>query len=285
MNKSSQIQIAINNCADCRACSSMCPMMACVRTEASDEDSAGGRAVVINTDPNSCIKCNTCQAMCPNGSVAFYQASPGLVRDLPPIPDFECTLSLLKTRRSTVRFQHKSISLDTIKGYLASTVYSPSYKNDRSQRYVVLSNPEAIEAISDICYSLLEDDKLYERKKSLRLNVFNDAPHVIIVMSQNDSPLVRQSVACALMQVQILLHSNSQGGCFSSVFDDMHFNDIEEAEEEGKNKNKSIAKKSILRILDVCDSRRDIVGALMIGYPSFVAPRLPARDPIDISFI
>lgn len=180
---------------------------------------------------NSCIACGHCMAFCPHGAVRL-DALP--VDDMRPIvraslPDAEQTEMLLASRRSIRHFKKNPVPRDLLTRVLACDRYAPSAKNARQVRWLVVYEPESVQAVGDATATWLEDMVGDSSKapliaeagrlaKAWRMGIdplFRGAPHLVLAVTPAGNPWAAADAAIALTYLELAGLPHSIGACWA----------------------------------------------------------------------
>lgn len=126
-------------CTGCGRCAKVCPSLVF--------EIEGKRSIVSYGD--SCIACGHCWAVCPERAVTQRDATSKDVQDFSPEPliSAEDFLLFLKGRRSVRQFESRSIPREQLERVVDAGRHAPTGTNSQNVEYVVLSNPESVEAL------------------------------------------------------------------------------------------------------------------------------------------
>ena len=109
--------------------------------------------VIFNESLKTCNICGHCIAICPEDAIITkglndVETFPGI--DSPEtIVDYNKIYKLIRAKRSTRRYKTKKVSKELIENIFKVMRYAPSASNARLWKYLILSDPEKIEALSN----------------------------------------------------------------------------------------------------------------------------------------
>jgi nitroreductase/NAD-dependent dihydropyrimidine dehydrogenase PreA subunit len=150
------------------------------------------KEVVFNENLPACSICGHCIAICPENAI--------LTKDLNDVESFEGIDSpktiitydnfykLSRAKRSIRRYKSKIVPHQLIEKVFNVMRYAPSGGNTRLWRYLIISDPEKIEELSDAIVKAMyryrgfeSEDEALKSIKSRGRNVFFNAPHLIVL--------------------------------------------------------------------------------------------------------
>lgn len=221
-----------------------------------------------------CIACGHCVSVCPSQALDLkmlrLENCTPIDRDLQPSP--EQVAQFLKSRRSIRTFRKKSVSREDLEWMFDVARYAPSAHNLQPVRWVVLSNPELIERLTDAVVGWMEKLKLFPGVvRAWRENhddkVLRHAPHIIIAHAPVDgeSPAADCSIACTYLE--LAGHSRGVGACWAGFL----MNAVAYTDE-------------IDKLLHIPEGNR-IYGAMMLGYTKFRYHMIPDRHPVQVDWM
>ncbi|MFX1573349.1 MAG: nitroreductase family protein [Promethearchaeota archaeon] len=180
----SVIGIDKDKCSNCKQCISECIRGYLYVSENGE--------VNFNETLEPCIICGHCIAICPEDAI--------ITKDLDDVETFQGIDSpgeiinyynfykLIRAKRSIRRYKSKKVAQELIEKVFKAMRYAPSAANARLWRYLIISDPEKIEELSNgimkAMYRYLGYESEEEALKSLKSrgrNVFFNAPHLIIL--------------------------------------------------------------------------------------------------------
>lgn len=205
-----------NKCIKCAKCVNDCITGAIV----SDENN---QPMMVHTD--KCIKCQHCFAICPVGAITFNNKKPE-DSQTPYLNNSEELLKLIKSRRSTRKFQKINISKDTLDKLKEMLKYTPTGCNNHKLQFSFIEDIEVMDDFRSKVNSkiinilnkqpakfILNQTNKFEKYKEAFLNgediIFRDCPHMVVVSAPIDAPCHREDGIIALSYFE--LYANSLG--------------------------------------------------------------------------
>jgi nitroreductase/NAD-dependent dihydropyrimidine dehydrogenase PreA subunit len=267
----SVISIDKEKCSNCKQC-----ILECGRGYFSvNED----EEVVFNKNLNTCNICGHCIAICPEDAIITkdlddVETFPGI--DSPEnIVDYDRMYKLIRAKRSIRRYKNKKVPKELIEKVFKAMRYAPSATNARAWRYVIISDPEKIEALSDEIvktnYAYLgfqSGEQALKYFKSIGRGIFYNAPHLIVLyyrVVEKNSVMVglrANDAGIALTYGMLAAESLGLGTCWI-----------------GQIQGAVPRNKEILNILGI---KGMILGAFTLGYPAVKYHRTTPRPPLKI---
>jgi nitroreductase len=164
-------------------------------------------------------------------------------------------IEIIKQRRSIRRFETKPVEPEKIDLLLQAALLSPSSKNTRSWEFIVVDQPDLLQALS-VC-------------RDYGSSFVANAPLVIVVAldpEKNDAWVENGAIASAFLQLQA--EALGLGSCWIQVARRPH-NETLSAEEY------------IRQILHIPDSLR-ILNMVAIGYKAQTLPPHPINETLQV---
>lgn len=261
------IGIDKDNCTNCKQC-----IRECGRGYfyLSDE----GQVLFNNTV--GCNICGHCIAICPENAIITKDLED--VESIDPgeiIVESEQLFKLIRSKRSIRRYKSKKVPKELIDKVFEAMRYAPSASNARAWRYVILSDPEKIQLLSDeivkVNYTYMgfqSAEQALAYLQSINRNLFYHAPHVVVLYYR----AIEQST------VMIGLRANDAGIALTYG--------MLEAETLGLGtcwigmlQGAIPLNKEILNILGI---KGMVLGAFTLGYPAVEYRRTVPRPPLKI---
>jgi len=240
----------------------------------------GDKGQVLFTENSSpCNICGHCIAICPEDAILTenledVETFAGIY--LPEtIVESEKLLQLLRAKRSIRRYKTKKVPKELIEKVFDAMRYAPSASNARAWRYVILSDPEKIQQLSDeivkvnyLYMGYQTPEQALEYLNSIGRNLFYKAPHVIVlyyrIVEKNNVMigLRANDAGIALTYGMLEAESLGLGTCWIGM--------LQAAVPMNK---------EILKILGI---KGIVLGAFTLGYPGVKYLRAVPRPPLKI---
>jgi nitroreductase len=246
---------------------------------------------------DECYACGHCVAVCPKAAID-NEKSP-LAKQMTShemLPTQESTEFLLKSRRSTRKYQSKPVPRQLIEKLLDIARYAPTGANSQGITYLVIDTPETLlkiteEAVKHMKRTLNRRSPYYntlrrniERyRKEGKDPVLFGAPCLIVALFDKTPALAKTipalfrpfikrfitkiasiNAVSSLLQAQIFAPTLGVGSCVSGVITEF-----------------SSGSKELLAVINPPPGKM-IAGALMVGYPAVTYQRIVARDSLQI---
>ncbi|MHA2391556.1 MAG: nitroreductase family protein [Promethearchaeota archaeon] len=258
-------------CSNCKQCISECGRGYFYVTK--DED------VLFNENLKTCNICGHCIAICPEDAIMTeslddVETFPGI--DAPEtIVESEKLFRLLRAKRSIRRYKNRKVPKQLIEKVFEAMRYAPSTSNARAWRYVILSEPEKIQALHDevvrVNYAYIgfqSGEQAFAYFKSIGRNIFYNAPHVIVLyyrIVEKSSVMVglrANDAGIALTYGMLEAESLGLGTCWIGLV-----------------QGSVPLNKEILNVLGI---KGMVLGAFTLGYPAVKYRRTVPRPPLKI---
>jgi len=261
------IGIDKDKCSNCRQCIQECGR---------GYFYIGEEGQVLFNDSLSCNTCGHCIAICPEEAIITEDLEDVESIDSgETIVESEKLFKLIRAKRSIRRYKTKKVPRKLIEKVFEAMRYAPSASNARSWRYVILSDPDKIQQLSDeivkVNYTYMgfqSAEQALAYLQSINRNLFYHAPHVIVLYYR----IVEKST------VMVGLRANDAGIALTYG--------MLEAETLGLGtcwigmvQGAVPLNKEILKILGI---KGMVLGAFTLGYPAIKYLRNVPRPPLKI---
>ena len=230
-----------------------------------------------------CIDCGHCVSVCPTGAMQQRAVDPGDCLPIDPrlIPTWDEAKQFLISRRSVRVYVNKPVEKEKIEQVLEVTRYAPNGANRQIVRWVVISDPAQVHEIASMTIDWMKSVKdanpaLY---KEAKLGLFADAwdagqdqiargaPCFLQAWAPKDERTAPQAATIGLAYAQLAAHalglaSSWSGGINTAVQ----------------------AYPPLMELLGLPDGTVSY-GTILLGYPAETFGSIPARRPIDVTWI
>ncbi|MFW9973524.1 MAG: nitroreductase family protein [Candidatus Odinarchaeota archaeon] len=235
--------------------------------------------VIFNDRLNTCNFCGHCIAICPEEAIItkdLEDVETFLGIDSPEtIVDYDKFYRFIRAKRSIRRYKTKKIPKELIEKIFKAMRYAPSAGNARIWQYLILSDPEKIEAVSDEIvknsYAYLgfqSEEQALNYFKSTGRSIFHNAPHLIVLYYKDIEKsatmigLRANDAGIALTYGMLAAESLGLGTCWIGLL-----------------QGAIPMNREILNILGI---KGYVLGAFTIGYPAVKYRRTTPRPPLKI---
>ena len=237
------------------------------------------KEVVFNESLNTCNICGHCIAICPEDAIITkdlddVETFEGI--DSPEsIVDFDKIYKFIRAKRSIRLYKNKKVPKELIEKVFDAMRYAPSASNARKWRYVILSDPEKIEALSDEIvksnYAYMgfqSGEQALKYFKSIGRSIFYNAPHVIVLyyrVVEKSSVMLgirANDAGIALTYGMLAAESLGLGTCWIGMV--------------------QVAIPMNREILNILGIKGMVLGAFTLGYPAVKYRRTAPRPPLKI---
>lgn len=267
----SVIGIDKDKCSDCKQCIQECGREYFFVNEDGH--------VLFNENLGTCNICGHCIAVCPEDAIITenlddVETYPGV--DSPDtIVESGKLLQLLRAKRSIRRYKNKKVPKELIEKVFEAMRYAPSASNARAWRYVIVSDPEKIQKLSDeivkVNYGYMgfqSAEQALKYFKSIGRSIFHNAPHLIVLYyrvvekSTVRVGLLANDAGIALTYGMLEAESLGLGTCWIGMV-----------------QGAVPVNKEILKIIGI---KGMVLGTFTLGYPAVKYRRTVPRPPLKI---
>ena len=256
----------------------------CIRTCPGGLITNGDRVPVPTENSwDLCIDCGHCVAVCPTGAVhqRFMNPEGGMPIDVQLIPTWEEARQFLASRRSVRVYVNKPVEKEKILQLLDVTRFAPSGANRQIVRWVVISEPAQVRRIAQMTIDWMNDvrDSNPALYKEAKLELFvkawergedqisRSAPCFIQAWAPKGERTAPQAATIGLAYAQLAAHALGLGSSYSGGI-----NTAAQA---------SPALKELLGLPEGIVS----FGTILLGYPAETFTMIPARKPLDVTWL
>ena len=211
-----------NRCVRCDACVKDCPRYIIHRADNVND----GLPAILPHQEQNCLECQHCLAVCPTGAVSVFDLQPHNSIELKAgtLPSASQMRTLLRARRSVRQYKPENVSASLIDDLLATLANSPTGCNDRSLRFLVVSDRNMMERLHLLVIEALEQQMQSNATMPdfLRAGVaayrqqgvdelFRGAPHLLVVSAAENASCPNEDINLALAYFELLAQSSGLG--------------------------------------------------------------------------
>ncbi|OGO30641.1 MAG: hypothetical protein A2Z29_11510 [Chloroflexi bacterium RBG_16_56_11] len=268
------ITVDRDTCTQCGLCAAACPGGFFLFKK-------GGYPRPIPQVENYCLRCGHCVAVCPSGSLAHreipLESCPPLQKKLEATP--EQVEQLIKGRRSIREYQDRPVPRETIIRLVDTARYAPTGHNMQEVEWLVLDDRQDLRRLEAIGVDwmrsviktqpqmamAMEMEMLLKRHEKDPTTFLRGAPALVVAYGPS-GPMSLIDSTITLSYFDLAANSLGLGCCWAGFvyFMATGFPPMKEA-------------------LSLPEGRA-VGGCMMLGYPKFGYPRIPARRPARITW-
>lgn len=223
----------------------------------------------------SCIACGHCTAVCPTSAMDNTKAPlSGQVElgDYTRLDETQTEL-FLRSRRSIRKYLKKEVSREVLEKLVNLARFAPTAENFQGISFVAVNNGELIKKVVETCVQILEGAGMYPqitgRYRSTGYDVvLRGAPSVVLAVADKGSKYGLISGTSCLTYLELFAPSMGLGSCWAGFLQTL-------CGIEG----------SPIPAMFGIPAGKEVVGAVMLGYPKNKFLRLAERNPLEVEFI
>jgi nitroreductase/NAD-dependent dihydropyrimidine dehydrogenase PreA subunit len=268
------IQVDESLCISCGSCIRACPGGLITKTDF---------PVPIENGWDLCIDCGHCVAICP--TEAMHQRSMGPEDceeiDIHLIPQWDRVRQYLISRRSIRGYRRRPIEIEKILQLLDVARYAPNGANRQVIRWVIVNDPDKVHQIAGMTIDWMKAVKekapaLYE-EANMELfvsawdggkdRISRGAPCIIMACAPKDERTAPPAAMIAIHQIQLAAPAIGLGTTFTGSI--------------------NTAAQGYPPMIEMLGIPEGYIphGTFVIGIPAEKYQRIPARKPVDVTWI
>jgi len=258
------IGIDYTRCTNCGLCVRICP-----RRYSEDKEQ---EKIIFNDSFRHCSLCGHCIAICPQEAILYENLGDEPytfdgIANLPNYIPYEKMYNFLRANRSIRNYKQKKVPEDILQKVIRAMECAPTAANLRGERFMILSDPGQLKALSDaVIEELLKNPstrsrfaKSFEiRKKIYEYPLYYDAPHIIIVYSSGKTTFEHFNIGNIITYGRLAAQALGLGTCWIGWT--------------------QIAFKFNPKLTKIAGIRGRSWGVITIGYPDIKYLRSPPRS-------
>ena len=230
-----------------------------------------------------CIDCGHCVAVCPTGAMRQRAMDPegGEPIDMHLVPTWDEARQFLASRRSVRVYVNKPVEKEKILQCLDVTRYAPNGGNRQIVRWVVISDPAQVRRIAqmsiDWMKSVRESNPAMYTEAKLELftsawdagddQIARGAPCFIQAWAPKGERTAPQAATIGLAHAQLAAHALGLGSSWS-----------------GGINTAAQAYPPLMELLGLPQGTVSF-GTILLGYPAETFTMIPARKPLDVTWL
>ena len=270
------IEVNHNTCTKCGICADSCSLG--LIDFKPDEFPIPGSLI-----EQLCIKCGHCVAVCPSGSLTHRNIP--VEKCLPIQNELQITSEqceqLLKSRRSIRVYKNTPVPRDIILKLIDIARYSPSGHNSQNIEWLVIDNKNDLQHIREVgidwmrwnikshpeILAFFDLRIVLSRMENGVDELLRGAPVLIITCVNSGNVMASTSCTIALSYLELAAKSMGLGCCWSGLIHQASTSNFPPMTEA----------LAIPKGYVCC-------GSMLLGYPKYKYPRIPVRNPPNITW-
>lgn len=267
-------QVDAERCVQDEICIEECPARILVMGEDGPFMVEGGVDI--------CIRCGHCVAVCPTEAVRLEFLGPEQcqVFDESDKADSNQVEKILTSRRSMRTYRQEPLTKEVLQKAIDIASAAPTGSNRQLVEWIVLKKREDVETVADhvinwMRYLIANNPEIASQLNMERIvegyeqgmdRICRQAPHLVFALTHKDVGVGGADCHTALAYLELILPSLGGGSCWAGYV--------------------TFAASQWPPLRQFLDLTEDMVvhGAVMAGVPKYTYPRIPPRNPANISF-
>ena len=211
-----------SRCVRCDACVADCPRHIIHRADNVND----GLPAILPQQEQNCLECQHCLAVCPTGAISVFGLQPHNSIELKAgtLPPASQMHALLRARRSVRQYKDENVPLSQIDALLATLGNTPTGCNDRSLRFLVVSDCCVMQGLRMAVIEALEKQMQGQAEFPAFLpaavtaykehgvdELFRGAPHLLVVSAAETASCPNEDINIALAYFELLAQSSGLG--------------------------------------------------------------------------
>ncbi len=272
----SLIRVDVDKCSRDGICIEVCPLgILCADGE--------GRPQLLSPLAKYCIGCGHCSAVCPNGALENLK-NPLRDQSVIPenyVPEPAQSELFLRSRRSIRNYKNEPVAREKVVQLLNIARFAPSGHNSQGISYLIVDEAKDLARLREIIVEWMRE----ARQSSPELSAYLNFPALIAAYGKGKDPVLRHaplliaahapaglitaqpSTVLCLEYAELFAPSLGLGTCWAGI--------------AHRCAQTFPAFSEFLKI----PADRKITGILMAGYPRYGYHRLPARNPLEVTWL
>lgn len=246
-------------------CAMACPMGLIVHAKGSFPEA-------VKDAEQGCVACGHCMAVCPFDALSLQGIAPEelLLIDKDCIVGHKEMEQLIRKRRSTRKYQSKTVPHEILEKLIDTMRWSPTAANLQPIHWLVVEKPDEVKRIAGVIAEgarKLNFNPAMVEAWDKGLDVFlRGAPHLVVTHASTDNYMPTTDCAIALTCLDLMACAYGLGTCWAGVL-------------------MIVAKQypPLVEALGLPEGH-EVYGAMMLGYPKFQYHRIPDRKPSKVTW-
>ncbi len=260
-----QTWIDVEKCCNDKLCIKICPLKLYSFSD--------GKVTMDKRFDDKCIGCGQCTAVCPKDAINLKSVDPASLETCTNKVDFDLAKDFIKSRRSVRHFAKEPIPNDIVLQALDVARHAPSAYNKQPTKWLVISDQEKIQGLAKLTADILRATRktFFTRLADVYDNGYDvmlrHAPQLVIAYGKTGDEILPCDCSSALTYLELSLHSMGYGTCWMGY--------VQRAAHRSP---------EISNYLGM-PYEYNLIAGLMIGKPIYKYRRVPARKPLDVTFM
>lgn len=247
-------------------------------------DGERGQIPQATTDAETlCIRCGHCVAICPTASFRHRDMDP---KSCPPVrPEWHLSPEqcehFLRARRSIRVYKQQPVARETLQRLLEMARYAPTGINSQGVQWLVIDGRSTLDRLAGLVIDWMQwlTLEMPEMAHSLHVErairrwqdgvdgILRGAPVLIVAHGEKGNRMAPTSCTIALSYLELAATGLGLGTCWAGYFN-AAFNSFA----------------PLRQALPLAEDHQ-CLGAMMVGYPQLRYQRLPARNPVEVTWM
>ena len=251
--------IDYEKCSGCGICLISCPIQNTLFKKDAEQDK-----IIFNNPENVCFRCGQCVAQCPEDAIVHIKMGEAFtfknIENLEEHSSYDHIFNLLAANRSIRHYKKDKVPYAILRKVFRAMECAPTGGNSRAEKYLIISDPDKIKELSDAVeeeMKIMFGVMLDATRDKYHSVVFYDAPHIILVVTPNDTILGHFNVGNVVTYGRLAAQALGLGTCWIGMT--------------------QLAIQSNPKIKKMANIRGNVVGAFTLGYPDSTYYRVAPR--------
>ncbi|QLY78952.1 nitroreductase family protein [Clostridium intestinale] len=222
-----------------------------------------------------CIACGHCVAICPREAIDNIKtplSKQVSSKKFPKLTQEEAE-NFLRSRRSIRSYKETPVPKEKLIDLVNIAHYAPSGHNLQNISYFIIDDRKMLDKAVELVIEEFEKNNVSsEFTKPYREEgidtILRGASSLILAISDSNFPRGRENSIISLSYLELYAPTLGLGSCWAGMFERVAMKEDSQ----------------LLKLFNIPLSKK-ITGAVMVGYPKYIYPRLVDKNPLEFTFV